>query len=73
MNWMIDGVHGDLYRQAMKFPKLNASSDEWDVERNLKTPQPHPPHHLRHAITRVTAWFRRLAYNFRPAMNGPGS
>ena len=61
MNWMIDGVHGDLYRQAMELPKLKASADEWSVERNLKTPRQRPPCNLRTAIMRRMAWFRGAA------------
>src|SRR5258708_40155531 len=26
MTWMIDGVHGDLYREAMGFPLLSSSA-----------------------------------------------
>ena len=34
MNWMIDGAHGDLYRTAMGYPRLEAATDEWEIERN---------------------------------------
>ena len=36
MNWMIDGVHGDLYRTAMGYRPL-APHNEWEIERNLAT------------------------------------
>jgi hypothetical protein len=32
MNWMIDGVHGDLYRTAMGYRALTPH-DEWEIER----------------------------------------
>ena len=35
MNWMIDGLYGDLYRQAMGYPQLQPH-DEWEIERNRK-------------------------------------
>ena len=34
MNWMIDGVHGDLYRTAMGYSALTPH-DEWEVERHM--------------------------------------
>ena len=34
MNWMIDGVHGDLYRTAMGYRSLTPH-DEWEIERYL--------------------------------------
>ena len=34
MNWMIDGVHGDLYRTAMGYRALTPHAhDEWEIER----------------------------------------
>ena len=34
MNWMIDGVHGDLYRTAMGYRPLTPEPhDEWEIER----------------------------------------
>jgi hypothetical protein len=34
MNWMIDGVHGDLYRTAMGYRPLTPhAQDEWEIER----------------------------------------
>jgi hypothetical protein len=34
MNWMVDGVHGDLYRTAMGYRPLTPHAhDEWDIER----------------------------------------
>ena len=34
MNWMIDGVHGDLYRTAMGYRPLTPHAhDEWEIER----------------------------------------
>jgi hypothetical protein len=35
MNWMIDGVHGDLYRRAMGYPELKPATDEWEIERSI--------------------------------------
>ena len=34
MNWMIDGVHGDLYRTAMGYRALTPH-DEWEIERQM--------------------------------------
>ena len=34
MNWMIDGVHGDLYRTAMGYRALTPH-DEWEIERQI--------------------------------------
>ncbi len=36
MNWMIDGLYGDLYRTAMGFPAHNAANDEWDIKRRSR-------------------------------------
>ena len=33
MNWMIDGAHGNPYREAMGFPQQHAAVDEWEIER----------------------------------------
>ena len=33
MNWMVDGVHGDLYRAAMGYPQLEIAPDELEIER----------------------------------------
>ena len=35
MNWMIDGVHGDLYRATMGYQQLQRATDEWDIERRV--------------------------------------
>ncbi len=32
MNWMIDGLYGDLYRTAMGYRTLTPH-DEWEIER----------------------------------------
>jgi len=42
MNWMIDGAYGDLYRQAMNYPKLEAARDEWEIERTLHVSKAKP-------------------------------
>ena len=34
MNWMIDGLHGDLYRTAMGYRALTPH-DEWEIERHM--------------------------------------
>ena len=34
MNWMIDGLYGDLYRTAMGYGTLK-SHDEWEIERHM--------------------------------------
>ena len=34
MNWMIDGLYGDLYRTAMGYRTL-APHDEWEIERHM--------------------------------------
>ena len=34
MNWMIDGLYGDLYRTAMGYRTLT-SYDEWEIERHM--------------------------------------
>jgi hypothetical protein len=34
MNWMIDGLYGDLYRTAMGYRTL-APHDEWEIERQI--------------------------------------
>ena len=34
MNWMIDGLYGDLYRTAMGYRALRPD-DEWEIERNM--------------------------------------
>jgi hypothetical protein len=34
MNWMIDGLYGDLYRTAMGYPTLTPH-DEWEIERRM--------------------------------------
>jgi hypothetical protein len=34
MNWMIDGLYGDLYRTAMGYRPLTPhANDEWEIER----------------------------------------
>ena len=45
MNWMIDGAHGNLYRQAMDYPQLDAARDEWEIERtmHLRKAKPRKP------------------------------
>lgn len=39
MQWMIDGLYGDLYRSAMHMPRLESSRDEWEIERRMKSPR----------------------------------
>lgn len=58
MNWMIDGVYGDLYRAAMGYPQLQPH-DEWEIERNRGTAK----HRKRMAAARrfTAAVFTRLA------------
>ena len=34
MNWMIDGLYGDLYRTAMGYRTLKPH-DEWEIERHM--------------------------------------
>ncbi len=34
MNWMIDGLYGDLYRTAMGYGTLKPH-DEWEIERHM--------------------------------------
>ena len=34
MNWMIDGLYGDLYRTAMGCRTLKPH-DEWEIERHM--------------------------------------
>ena len=34
MNWMIDGLYGDLYRTAMGYRALRPH-DEWEIERHM--------------------------------------
>ena len=34
MNWMIDGLYGDLYRTAMGYRTLKPH-DEWEIERQI--------------------------------------
>lgn len=34
MNWMIDGLYGDLYRTAMGCRPLKPH-DEWEIERHM--------------------------------------
>jgi hypothetical protein len=34
MNWMIDGLYGDLYRTAMGYHTLKPH-DEWEIERQM--------------------------------------
>lgn len=34
MNWMIDGLYGDLYRTAMGYRTL-ANHDEWEIEKHM--------------------------------------
>jgi hypothetical protein len=34
MNWMIDGLYGDLYRTAMGYRALRPD-DEWEIERHM--------------------------------------
>ena len=34
MNWMIDGLYGDLYRTAMGYRTLKLH-DEWEIERHM--------------------------------------
>lgn len=34
MNWMIDGLYGDLYRTAMGYRTLKPH-DEWEIERQM--------------------------------------
>ena len=34
MNWMIDGLYGDLYRTAMGYRTLKPL-DEWEIERHM--------------------------------------
>jgi hypothetical protein len=34
MNWMIDGLYGDLYRTAMGYRPLKPH-DEWEIERHM--------------------------------------
>lgn len=34
MNWMIDGLYGDLYRTAMGYRTL-MPHDEWEIERHM--------------------------------------
>jgi hypothetical protein len=60
MNWLIDGAYGDLYREAMGYPRLAPAKDEWDIERNIgKSPEPPPEDVPRPRLTeRLQAWFR---------------
>ena len=64
MNWMIDGLHGDLYRTAMGYRTLTPH-DEWEIERNLaKRPN---------LFRRVYATLRKLWLMERPAFHLAGA
>jgi hypothetical protein len=71
MNWMIDGLYGDLYRTAMGYraltPHDGASTlhDEWEIERHLaKKPS---------LLRRAQAAMRKLWATERAALHLPGT
>ena len=61
MNWMIDGLYGDLYRTAMGYREL-PPLDEWEIERRGKIPA--KAETIRFS-TRIGAWLGRLAKQYR--------
>ena len=61
MNWMIDGLYGDLYRTAMGYREL-PPLDEWEIERRGKIPAQLETIRL---STRMGSWLGRLANQFR--------
>ena len=61
MNWMIDGLYGDLYRTAMGYREL-PPPDEWEIERRGKIPA--QAERLR-LSARMGSWLGRLANQFR--------
>ena len=64
MNWMIDGAHGDLYRQAMGYPKLQPH-DEWEIERNRKAPAVSTQQLAAGFPALIRSWTGRLASQVR--------
>ena len=64
MNWMIDGVHGDLYRTAMGYRPLTPH-DEWEIERQM-TKRPNP-------FRRAQAAMRKLWAAERAALHLAGA
>ena len=64
MNWMIDGLYGDLYRTAMGYRELQPH-DEWEIERRSKiSPAPAQAERLR-LSARIGSWLGRLAKQYR--------
>ena len=64
MNWMIDGLYGDLYRTAMGYREL-PPLEEWEIERLGKiSPAPAQPETVR-LSTRIGSWLGRLASQAR--------
>ena len=64
MNWMIDGLYGDLYRTAMGYRELRPL-DEWEIERLGKTSAaPAQPAAARVPV-RIGSWLGRLASQLR--------
>lgn len=57
MNWMIDGAHGDLYREAMGYPRQHTAADEWEIERTAHV----KPAASRWRFEMPVSWLPRLA------------
>ena len=64
MNWMIDGAHGDLYRQAMGYNQLQPH-DEWEIERKRKAPAASAQQLAASFPALIRSWAGRLASQAR--------
>ncbi len=64
MNWMIDGLYGDLYRTAMGYRALTPH-DEWEIEWEIERRMSKRPSLLR----RAQAAMRKLWVTERAALH----
>lgn len=64
MNWMIDGLYGDLYKTAMGYNGL-PSDDEWEIERRKGQPAKSARRKPSRSIALVKSWAGRLASQIR--------